>query len=69
MVSLLFILFNFCFNMYSFHSTRLLKVNLSMWRSQGPNLKKVSHSSDISVIHIQVGVRYSCLESIVKSLY
>ena len=38
----------------SFHSTRFLRVNLNMWRSQGPSLKKAFHISDIIASHIQV---------------
>ena len=43
----------------SFHSTRFLRVNLNMWRSQGPSLKKAFHISDIIASHIQVVIRKS----------
>lgn len=77
-ISSLYTLFVLFFDVRSFHSTLFLRVNLNMWRSQGPNLKKASHISDITVSHTQVGVRYShsengwmhfSLELLVQSLY
>nr|KAF6434973.1 apolipoprotein O [Rousettus aegyptiacus] len=50
----------------SFHSTPFPRVNLNMWRSQGPSLKKASHISDSIVSHIQE--TYSQTEPKMQSL-